>query len=145
MKKPLLFCSLIGILSGCSSEADISPGSFSLASKAAGLYRTNFYLDPSSVATPADKMPSTELKAESDSTVSLTYTKFYPTPGSQSIQRVLLRQQMDGIELLVNGSPIGTLRTDRIFTDNGMEKQGSLLRLTVRADSTNRLNFSGIK
>ena len=145
MRKPLLFCSLIGILSGCYSEADISPNSASLASKAAGLYRTNFYLDPSCVATPTDKMPYTELRAESDSTVTLTYTKFYPGPGSQSIQQVLVSQQPDGIQLQVAGLPIGTLKADRIFTNNGMEKQGQLLRLTIPLDSANSLTFSGIR
>lgn len=145
MKKPLLFCSLMGILSGCYSEADISPNTSSLASKVAGMYRTNFYLDPSRVTTPTDKMPYTELKAESDSTVVITYTKSYPTSGSQSIQHVLVRQQPDGIQLQVAGSTIGTLKTDRIFTNNGMEKQGSLLRLTISGDSTNSLNFNGIQ
>jgi hypothetical protein len=145
MKKPLLFCSLIGILSGCYSEADISPNSSSLSSKAAGLYRTNFYLDPSCVATPTDKMPYTELKAESDSTVTLTYTKFYPTPGSQSIPHVLVRQQSDGIQLQLAGLTIGTLKTDRVFTNNGMEKQGQLLRLTIPENSANSLNFNGIR
>ena len=145
MKKPLLFCSLIGILSGCYSEADISPNSTSLAAKAAGLYRTNFYLDPSCVATPTDKMPYTELRAESDSTLLLTYTKFYPIPGSQSIQHVLVSQQPDGLQLRVAGLPIGTLKTDRIFTNNGMEKQGQLLRLFIPGDSANDLNFTGIQ
>lgn len=145
MKKPLLFCSLISVLSGCYSEADISPNSSSLTSKVAGLYHTNFYLDPSRVATTADKMPYTELKAESDSTLTLTYTKFYPAPGSQSIQHVLVRQLPDGIQLQVACLPIGTLKTDRIFTNNGMEKQGSLLRLTIPGDSTNNLIFSGIQ
>jgi hypothetical protein len=145
MKKPLLFCSLIGILSGCYSEADISPDSSSLASKAVGLYRTNLYLDPSRVATPTDKMPYTELRAESDSTLTLTYTKFYPTPGSQSIPHVLVKQQSDGIQLQVAGLTIGTLKTDRIFTNNGMEKQGQLLRLTIPGDSANNLIFSGIQ
>lgn len=145
MKKPLLFCSLIGALSGCYSEADISPESSSPASRAAGLYRTNFYLDPSSVATPADKMPYTELKAESDSTLSLTYTRFYPTPSSQFVQHVLVRQLSDGIQLELAGSIIGTLKTDRVFTNNGMERQGQLLRLVVPGDSTNTLNFSGIQ
>lgn len=145
MKKPLLFCSLMGALSGCYSEANISPSSTSLASKAVGVYRTNFYLDPSSVATPADEMPYTELKAESDSTLSLTYTRFYPTPSSQFIQHVLVRQLSDGVQLELGGSTIGTLKTDRVFTNNGMERQGQLLRLTVPGDSTNTLNFSGIQ
>ncbi len=145
MKKPLLFCSLIGVLSGCYSEADISPETSSPVSKAVGLYRTNFYLDPSSVATPADKMPYTELKVESDSTLTLTYTKFYPTPSSQFIQHVLVRQLPDGIQLELAGSPIGTLKTDRVFTNNGMEKQGQLLRLTLPGNAANTLNFSGIQ
>jgi hypothetical protein len=145
MKKPLLFCSLIGVLSGCYSETDISPNTSSLASKVAGTYRTNFYLDPSCVATPTDKMPYTELRAESDSTLTITYTKFYPTPGSQSIPHVLVRQQPDGIQLLVAGSTIGTLKIDRIFINNGMEKQGQLLRLAIPGDSASSLNFSGIQ
>ena len=145
MKKPLLFCSLIGALSGCYSETDILPESSSPASRAVGLYRTNFYLDPSSVAIPADKMPYTELRAESDSTLTLTYTKFYPTPSSQFIHHILVRQQSDGIQFELAGAAIGTLKVDRIFTNNGMEKQGQLLRLTLPGDSTNNLNFSGIQ
>ncbi len=145
MKKPLLFCSLLGMLSGCYNEDGISPNASSLASQAAGLYRTNLYLDPSRVATPTDKMPYTELRAESDSTLTLTYTKLYPTPGSQSIQNVLVKQQLDGLQLTVAGLPVGTLRTDRVFTNNGMEKQGRLLRLSLPGDSTDSLHFSGIQ
>lgn len=145
MKKQLLFCSLIGTLTACQHEADIQPNPSSLASEVVGTYRTNFYLDPSSVAMPVNQLPYAELKAESDSSVTLIYTKLYPAKASQSFEHILLGRQTDGIQLRVADSSIGTLQTDRVFTNNGMEKQGQLLRITVPTDSKNVLNFTGFK
>ena len=62
MKKRLLFGSLLGVLSACQQEVDIAPDSTSLAAQVAGTYRTNFYLDPSCVAIPADQMPYAGVK-----------------------------------------------------------------------------------
>lgn len=141
MKKRLLFCSTIAVLAACRQETDIQPTSLSLANEIAGTYRTNVYLDPSTVATPANQMPYAVLKAESDSNVTIMYTTSYPTKASQTIEHVLLSRQADGIQLRLGNASIGTMQTDRIFTNNGMEKQGQLLRLTGR----NALEFVGAK
>lgn len=145
MKKQLLFCTLIGIMTACQQETDVQPNSVTLASEVVGTYRTNLYLDPSYVATSADQMPVMELKAESDSTVTLLYTKQYPTKTSQLIEHVRLSRQPTGIQLRSAGVVIGTMETDRIFTDNGMEKQGQLLRIHVSNDAQNSLIFAGAK
>lgn len=129
MKKRLLFCSLVSLFVACRNETDIMPTS-SLANEVAGTYHTNVYLDPSTVAVPADQMPYIVVKAESDSSVNLIYTKVYPTPTSQLIEHVGLSRQAEGVQLRVANQPIGTLQIDRVFTNNGMEKQGQLLRLT---------------
>lgn len=145
MIKRLLFCSLASALTACQREADIQPNASSLAVEVAGTYHTNVYLDPSCVAIPVGKMPYAELKAESDSSVTLVYTKLYPDKASQSVEHVLLRRQSDGVQLRVNGLPVGTMQTDRIFTDNGMEKQGKRLQVTVSRDSQNSVYFSGFR
>ena len=145
MKKRLLFCSMIGVLSGCYRTVDINPNPSSLAAEVSGVYRTNFYLDPSCVAIPANQMPYAELKAESDSNVTVMYTKFYPVKSTQFIEHITVGRQPEGIYFRTVDSAIGTLKTDRIFTNNGMEKQGQLLRLTIQLDSAVTLNFTGIR
>ena len=141
MKKRLLLCSITGLLAACGQETDIQPSSSALANDIAGTYRTNVYLDPSTVATPADQMPYAVLKTESDSSVTIVYTTLYPIKASQVIENVLLSHQADGIQLRLANTSIGSLQTDRIFTNNGMEKQGQLLRL----DGKNDLEFVGSK
>ncbi|GAB4037720.1 hypothetical protein [Spirosoma gilvum] len=143
MKTQLLFCALIGVLTACQHESDIQPNASSLASEAVGTYRTNFYLDPSYVALSQNQMPYVELKQESDSNVTLLLTKQYPTPETQTIPHVLLQRKLDGVELRVANSSIGTLQTDRIFTNTGMEKQGQLLRLSNQDGSVSE--FIGVK
>jgi hypothetical protein len=145
MKNRLLFCAFAGLLTACQQETDIQPGSSTLAGEVVGTYRTNLYLDPSCVAMSADQMPYAELKAESDSSVTLVYTKPYPAKTSQSISRVALSRQSNSIQLRVADSSIGTLQTDRIFTNNGMEKQGKLLRINIQNDRQNGLYFAGFK
>ena len=145
MTKQLLFCALVGTLTACQHEADIQPSPSTLSGELVGTYRTNFYLDPSSVALPADQMPYAELKAESDSTVTLVYTKLYPTKTSQSLEHVSLSRQTNGIQLRLADSTIGTLQTDRVFTNSGMEKQGKLLRVNIQNDLQNTLFFVGSK
>ena len=130
MTKRLLFCSLVGILVACQRETDIQPTSSSLANEVAGTYRTNVYLDPANLATPTDQMPYTVLKAESSNSITLTYTELYPTKMSQVVEHISLNRQAEGVQLQVANSIIGTLQTDRAFTNNGMEKQGKVLRLT---------------
>ena len=145
MKNRLLFCALAGVLTACQQEADIQPTSTTLVGEVVGTYRTNFYLDPSCVAMSAGQMPYTELKAESDSSVTLVYTRLYPAKTSQFIKHVALSRQPNSIQLRVADSSIGTLQTDRIFTNNGMEKQGKLLRINVQDSRQNGLNFTGFK
>ena len=144
MKKQLLFCSLMGVLTACQQQTDIQPSTSSLAGEVAGTYRTNFYLDVSCVAIPAGQMPYAEVKAESDSSVTLIYTKFSPAKSSRVINHIRLVRQLAGIGLYLADSSVGTLKTDRIFTDNGMEKQGKLLRITVQ-DPQNFLYFAGTR
>lgn len=145
MKNRLLFCALMGILTACQQETDIQPGTSTLAGEAAGTYQTNFYLDPSYVAMSADQLPYAELKTESDNSVTLVYTKLYPTKVSQIVQHISLVRQSAGIQLFMDGLNIGTLQTDRIFTNSGMERQGQLLRLNLQSESRNDLNFVGSK
>lgn len=145
MKNRLLFCSFIGVMTACQQEADIQPSSSTLAGEVAGTYRTNVYLDPSCVAISSDQMPYTELKAESDSSVTLVYTRQSPAKVSQSIEHVALVRQPTGIQLRVANSSIGTLQTDRIFTNSGMEKQGKLLRVNIQGDPQTSLYFAGFK
>ncbi|GAB2570320.1 hypothetical protein [Spirosoma areae] len=145
MKKRLLFCSLISALTACQHEGDVQPNSATLAAEVVGTYRTNFYLDPSCVAIPADQMPFAELQAESDSTVSFIYTRLYPTKTQRTIQHVHVSRQTDGVRLRLADSSIGMLQTDRIFTNNGMEKEGKLLRVNLQNDSKNPLYFAGFR
>ncbi|GAB3952942.1 hypothetical protein GCM10028805_35760 [Spirosoma harenae] len=145
MDKRLLFCSILGMLTACHGEDDIQPDALSLSREAAGTYRTNFYLDPSSATLPASQMPFTELKAESDSSVTLAYTKLYPSRETQVLKHVLLTRQTEGIQLRLADSSIGTLQTDRVFTNNGMEKQGQLLRINAQVNQPNSVNFTGSK
>lgn len=141
MKKQLLLCAVLGVVMACQQEGNIDPASPSLAASVAGTYRTNLYMDPSYVALPANQMPYAELKAESDSSVLFVYTEQYPTKSSQTVSHIQLVRRPDGIQLRVGGLTIGTFKTDRIFTNNGMEKQGPLLRITLGKS----LNFTGIR
>ncbi|GAB3778985.1 hypothetical protein GCM10028818_28970 [Spirosoma horti] len=145
MKKRLLFCALLGTLTACQHEGDIQPNATSLASEVVGTYRTNFYLDPSCVAISAGQMPYAELKAQSDSTVTLVYTKLSPVKTSRLIENVSLSRQANGVQLRIANSNIGTLQTDRVFTDNGMEKQGKLLRINLQSDPQETLYFAGVR
>jgi len=145
MKKRLLFFASTGLMLACQRESDIQPTPATLAGEVVGTYRTNVYLDPSCVAIPASQMPYVELKAESDSSVIMVYTKLYPTKTSQSIKHVRVNRQTEGIQLRVANSSLGTLQTDRVFTSNGMEKQGKLLRVSVQNDPQNTLYFAGFR
>lgn len=143
MKKQLLFCSLIGALTACQHESDIQPNTSSLAGEAVGTYRTNFYLDPSYATLSQSQMPYVELKQESDSNVTLLLTRQYPASETQVIPHVLLQRKANGVELRIANTRVGTLQTDRVFTSNGMEKQGQLLRLTAQDSSVSE--FIGVK
>jgi len=146
MKKQLLFCVLLGSLASCAQEADVQPSTGSLAKEVAGKYQTNFYLDPSCVAIPASQMPYAEIRAESDSSVTMIYTKLYPAKMNRVVGRIRLVRQPAGIDLRLADSIVGTLRTERIFANNGMEKQGQLLRIMMgQTDPQNFLYFAGTR
>ncbi len=137
MNARLLLCALLATATACRQEGDVQPNPSSLAEEVVGTYRTNVYLDPACVATPTEQMPYAELKRESDSTVTLAYTSLYPDKAIKRIPNVLLSRQPEAIHLYIAGSSAGTLATDRVFVNNGMEKQGKLLRLTLPGDSPN--------
>ena len=143
MTKRLLFCSLVSVLAACQRETDIQPTASSLANEVVGTYHTNFYLDPANLAIPADQMPFMVLKAETGNSVTLIYTKLYPAKTSQVVEHISLFRQAEGIQLQVDNTIIGTLQTDRIFTNNGMEKQGKLLRLSNNSNGESPLDFVG--
>jgi hypothetical protein len=142
MKKPLLF-STLGLLLACQPESNVSPAATSLAAEVAGLYRTNVYLDPACLAIPTEQMPYVELKAESANSVTLVYTKLYPAKAIQSFEHVIVQRQAEAIEFRLAGASIGTLQTDRLFTSNGMEKQGNLLRVSMQHNPQNTVYFAG--
>ncbi|MCK8491825.1 hypothetical protein M0L20_08175 [Spirosoma sp. RP8] len=147
MKKQLLYFIMLGAttsMTACQQEHDIQPDS-SLAGEVAGNYRTNYFLDPSCVAVPTNKMPSAELRAESDSAVTLIYTKSYPDKEVRQIEHVRLTREADAVQLRLADSSIGSLQTDRVFTDNGMEKQGKILRISIQPDNGNAVYFAGYK
>lgn len=145
MNQRLLLFALLAAATACQRETDIQPTAPSLAGEVIGTYRTNVYLDPSCVALATDKLPYTELRAESDSTVTLTYTNLYPVRSSERIPNVTLRRQADAIHLRVADTSIGTLQTDRVFMNSGMEKQGNLLRVSFRNDPQRPVYFAGFR
>lgn len=144
MKKRLLFCSFVGILTACQRERDIQPTLTTLTGEVVGTYHTNFYLDPSVALSPG-QLPYAEIKAESDSTVTLVFHQSAPAQPDRIIQHVSLSRRPTGIQLNVGSSTIATLQDDRVFTDNGMEKEGKLLRVTLQDSSESTLSFSGFR
>ena len=145
MNPRLLLFALLATATACQRETDILPTAQTLAGEVAGTYRTNVYLDPSCVALATDKLPYTELQVESDSTITLTHVNLYPVRSSKRIPNVALRRQADIIHLRVADTSIGTLQTDRIFMNNGMEKQGNLLRVSFRSNPQRPVYFAGFK
>ena len=146
MIQRLLLFALCATATACQREADVQPSPQTLAGEVAGTYQTNVYLDPSSVALPANHMPYAEIRAESDSTVTLIYTKLYPDKSNQRISNIGLgRGETGAVQLRLADSSIGTLKTDRIFMNNGMEKKGKLLRISLQSDPQRSLYFAGFK
>ena len=141
--KQFLFCLLLSSLAACTPGNDVQPNPGTLAGEVSGLYRTNPYVNPSCVAIPAEKMPTITLRPESDGVVSLVYTYQFSKPDSQQLTGVLLSRRADSVVQLTYGNVVlGTVQTDRVFTDNGMEKQGKLLRVDRQPDMP---YFAGIK
>lgn len=145
MKNQLLLCAFVASLSACQRESTIQPNPASPADEVAGTYRTNVYLDPSSVALSPGQVPYAEINVETDSTVAIVYTRLHPEKNIRYLPNVDVKRQPDGIQLQRAGSSIGTLQIDRIFTNNGMEKQGKLLRMSIPIDSSNVINFAGFR
>ena len=145
MKKRLVFCALLGSLTACQHDGDIQPNSLSPASEVSGTYQTNAFADVLCVALQTNQMPSAELKAESDSTATLIYTKRYPTTETRRIEHISLIRQGDVVQLRDNGTVVGSFQTDRVFTNSGMETQGKVLRVTMPANAQNSVSFTGYK
>ncbi|QJW87920.1 hypothetical protein HNV11_00310 [Spirosoma taeanense] len=136
---------MLATTAACHRYSDVRPSPLTLADEAAGVYQTNVYLDPAYIAMPANKLPAVELKAESDSTVTLMYTKQYPNKVVQRIAHIGLNSQMEVIQLTVAGLNIGSLQKDRVFTNYGMEKTGKVLRLSVASPLQENLGFTGYR
>lgn len=145
MNQRLLLFALLATATACQRETDVQPSPQTLAGEVAGTYRTNVYLDPSCVALSANQMPYAELQAESDTTVTLIYTKLYPAKISQRISNITLTREADAIQLRGADSSIGALQPDRIFMNNGMEKKGKLLRISLQSNPQRSLYFVGSK
>jgi len=145
MKKQLLFCAVLGALTACQNESEIQPNTLSLAGEVTGVYQTNFFIDPSCIAVPSNKMPFTEVKAESDSAVTLIYTRQFPNKEVKKIEHIALNRQSEAIQLKIANVSVGSIQTDRMFTDNGMEKEGKVLRLTIQNSTQVVLMFTGYK
>jgi hypothetical protein len=145
MRPRLLLLALLATTMGCRHETDIQPTAQTLADEVVGTYHTNVYLDPSCVALSAGQMPYVAVKAESDSSVTLQLVKRYPIASTQRMTNVVLSRQADVIQLRSAGTSIGTLQTDRVFDNSGMEKQGRLLRVSVSSAGQQSLPFSGFK
>lgn len=144
MKKQLLLYVLLVASAACQREGDVQPVS-SLTEQVVGTYQTNGYVDVLNISLPSDKMPSAELKASSDTEVTLIFTKQYPVKEVKKLDHVTLSLQPDqSIVFRVDGAVIGSLQTDRVFTASGMETEGKLLRINGKA-SQGEVNFTGYK
>ena len=144
MTKALLFSALLLLTAACGQHADVSP---TLVSEVAGTYQTNGFLDYLCVALPTNKMPSATLTPETDATVTLTYLQQYPTPQTRTFAHLQLSRQPDNsIQLLQQGQALGTIRTDRAFSANGMERQALVLRVQANtSDPQTAITFTGAK
>lgn len=146
MKKQLLLYLLLSSLAACTQENDVQPSPNTLAGEVSGTYRTNPYIDPSCVAIPASQMPIVTLRPESDGIVSLVYAYQFPRAGSRQLTGVQLSRRSDSTVQLTHGNVVlGTVQTDRVFTNNGMEKQGKLLRIDASDTQPDVPYFAGVK
>ncbi|QKZ11746.1 hypothetical protein [Spirosoma sp. KUDC1026] len=144
MKKRLLFCAFAGSLASCQREGDIQPARVSVASEVVGTYETNAFTDVLHVATPANQMPTINVTAETDTTVTMTYTNPYPSLSEDQISHVLVRRQAEGVYFWTNDTLIGSLQNDRAFTSRGIEKQAEVLRINA-VHSNKTVRFVGFK
>ncbi|MEZ0612266.1 hypothetical protein ACAW74_27400 [Fibrella sp. WM1] len=142
MLRVLLFCFVLFISAACGRESDIAP---TLATEVAGEYQTNGFLDYLCIALPADKMPTATLREESANSVTLTYLQQYPTTRLLTIKQVQLQRLPDNsVQLIQQGEILGTVRTDRAFGNNGLERQALVLRVQRQSD-TDSFSFTGAK
>lgn len=142
MLRVLLFCSVLFISAACGRENDIAP---TLATEVAGEYTTNGFLDYLCIALPPDKMPTATLREESAGSVTLTYLQQYPTVRLLTIKQVQLQRLPDNsVQLAQQGEILGTVRTDRAFGSNGLERQALVLRVQ-RQNGTDGFSFTGAK
>lgn len=144
MKKRLLFCAFAGSLASCQREGDIQPARVSVASEVVGTYETNAFTDVLHVATPANQLPTLNVTAETDTTVTMTYTNPYPSSSEDQIPHVLVRRQAEGVYFWTNDTLIGSLQNDRAFTSRGIEKQAEVLRINA-VHSNKTVRFVGFK
>lgn len=142
MLRVLLFGVTLLLTAACGRDTDIAP---TLADEVSGQYQTNGYLDYLCIALPPGKMPSVTLTEESALSVTLTYQQQYPATRTLTLPQVQLQRLADNsIELRQQGAVIGTVRTDRAFTSNGLERQALVLRVQ-RNSSTDSISFTGSK
>ncbi|MBO0939748.1 hypothetical protein J2I47_24595 [Fibrella sp. HMF5335] len=142
MIRILLLGTLVFTTMSCGRDTDIAP---TMASEVTGRYQTNGFLDVLCVALPANKMPTATINIQSDAVVTLTYQQVYPTEQTHVIPNIALKRQADNsIQLSSGGSVVGTVSTDRVFSNNGMERQGLVLRIQAVSAGT-RVSFTGSK
>ncbi|WP_375443324.1 hypothetical protein [uncultured Fibrella sp.] len=144
MKKALLFSILLLVSAACSRSNDVAP---TLAGEVSGTYLTNGFLDYLCIALPANQMPTATLTPETESTVTLTYLRKYPTAQSQAFPHLQLTRLADkSIQLSRQGQVFGTVQTDRAFNTNGMERQALVLRVQSNpSDPQDAITFTGAK
>ena len=146
MKKALLIGCMSYLLMACGpgSERDIAP---TLSAEVTGTYLTNGFLDYLCIALQTGKMPMASLKPETGNVVTLTYLQQYPVAQVQTLTQVQLTRLADNtVQLTRQGQVIGTVRTDRAFNANGMERQAPVLQLQIGDQHTqSTLSFTGAK
>lgn len=145
MRNRLLLLVITGLMASCRQE--IEPEAATPAARLSGTYQTNGFLDVLCIALPSDKMPVAELRADSDSEVTVTIRRFFPAPETKTLKKVALQVQNDqSVWLLYQGKLIGSYQTDRIFTSSGMEIEGNVLRINKSTDDSQQsFVFTGYK
>ena len=128
---------LMLVLAGCQPEKDITPDLAPAIVEVTGKYQTNGYLDLLTITLPTEQLPTADVKAQSDSEVTLTLHQYYPATRHIILEHVGLARQSDSsIRLSYQGQVIGSYQTDRLFTNSGMEAQGKVLRISKTGDES---------
>ena len=143
--KKLFLLGLPLVWAGCQPSNEIMPEITPASGEVTGNYQTNGYLDLQTIPLSTGQLPTADVKAQSDSEITLTLNQHYPAVQQTTLRNVILRRQPDSSILLnYQGQVIGSYQTDRIFTNSGMEAQGKVLRINS-ADRTKPLVFIGYK